>query len=85
MASSIAIPPSSANAVSVATTGALTGDGTSGSKLAVAVDGATIDVSGSDQLEVIAAPGGVASASITTAGLVGKTITVTNGFITGFA
>lgn len=71
--------------VSTATAGALTGDGSSGSKLAVAVDGVTLDVNGSDQLEVIAAPSGVASASITTAGLVGKTITVTNGFITGFA
>jgi len=33
--------------------GAISGDGTSGSPLAVKVDGATIDINGSDELEVI--------------------------------
>lgn len=53
MATSTAIPPSSQNAVNVATTGALSGDGTSGSKLTVLVDGSTIDVSGGNALEAL--------------------------------
>ncbi len=45
--------PGPVTTVSTATAGALTGDGTSGNKLAVAVDGVSIDVNGSNQLEVI--------------------------------
>lgn len=54
MATSITVPSGTNPAVNTATTGALSGDGTSGSKLSVAVDGTTIDVNGSNQLEVIA-------------------------------
>lgn len=39
--------------VETATAGALSGDGSSGDKLAVSVNGTTVDVNGSDQLEVI--------------------------------
>lgn len=53
MATSIAIPSASNNAVNVATTGALTGDGTSASKLAVSPDGSTINVSAGDLLQAI--------------------------------
>lgn len=48
--------------VAVATDGALTGDGTSGNKLAVAVDGVTVTVNGSNQLEA-ASSGGTVSTS----------------------
>lgn len=51
--------------VNTATTGALTGDGTTGSKLAVAVDGVSIDVNGSNQIEAI--------------GLVGTAFPLANG------
>jgi hypothetical protein len=46
--------PSNVTGVTVqtATSGALSGDGSSGNKLAVGVDGVTIDVNGSNQLEV---------------------------------
>lgn len=39
--------------VETSATGAITGDGSSGSKLAVAVDGTTIDVTGGNALEAI--------------------------------
>lgn len=53
MATSLAIPSASNNAVNVATTGALSGDGTSASKLAVQTDGVTSTVDGSNQILVI--------------------------------
>lgn len=52
-ATTITIPPTSNNAVLTATTGALSGDGTSLSKLAVNVDGTTLGVNGSNELEVL--------------------------------
>lgn len=51
MATTITIPAASNNAVNVATTGALDGDGTSLSPLAVKVDGVTVTVNGDDELE----------------------------------
>jgi len=83
---------------SVSASGALTGTGAGGSPLAVAVDGATMTITG-DQLVatgtfgaesvsatafLVGATAGI-DTSITTAGLVGKTITVSKGIITGFA
>lgn len=53
MADSISIPPTSNNAVLTATTGALSGDGTSVNKLQVNVDGTTIGVNGSNELEAL--------------------------------
>jgi len=44
--------PGTSVTVQTATAGALTGDGTSGNKLSVAVDGSTISVNGSNQLAV---------------------------------
>ena len=43
-----------ASTVATGATGALSGDGSGGSELAVNVDGTTIDVSGGNALEVIA-------------------------------
>ena len=51
MASSIAIPAASANAISV--NNPFTGDGTSGNKLSLDVDGTTIDVNGGGAIEAL--------------------------------
>jgi len=54
MASSVFPTVTTGVTVETATNGALSGDGSSGNKLAVGVDGTTIDVNGSNQLAVIA-------------------------------
>lgn len=73
--------PSTVTGVTVdtATSGALSGDGSAGNKLAVGVDGATIDVNGSNQLAVIGgASSGGAITSLTS-------ITVVDGIVTAIA
>jgi hypothetical protein len=59
-------------------TGAISGDGSSGNKLAVAVDGSTIDVNGSNELEVLGAVGGATAGPFTTI----TSIAVTDGIVT---
>lgn len=83
---------------SVSVTGALSGTGAAASPLAVAVDGATMTITG-DQLVatgtfgaesvsatafLVGATAGI-DAAVTTSGLVGKTLTISKGIVTGFA